>query len=161
MKRNILALVALVISTSLPAQTHTAGSIRESTASWVVTAPVASLYMFRGVRLGGAVFQPSIEYDAGGLGLGIWTSFPLKDKVEGVSDPEIDFYGFYSTWKWRRISIVVPGFTVYTYPNAEPSNGSYKATFEPNIAFNFSVGGLKLTPKFYYDFITARDPPLN
>jgi len=29
---------------------------------------------------------------------------------------------------------VAPGFTWYNYPNADPNNGFYKSTFEPNIA---------------------------
>ena len=109
--------------------------------------------MFRGARLGGLSFQPAVEYDAGSLGLGIWANVPLKNKVPGQSDPEFDFYGFYAMDVSKDIS-VVPGFTVYTYPDAKKSNGYYKATFEPNLALNYTISGVKLTPKVYYDFIT-------
>jgi uncharacterized protein (TIGR02001 family) len=150
MKKTALIIAALITGASLVAQTPP--PTEPTAGSWVLTSSVASQYMFRGVRLGGAAFQPSIEYDNGGLGLGVWASVPLKDKVEGVSDPEFDFYGFYSMDVAKDVSIV-PGFTVYTYPDAEKSNGFYKATFEPNIALNYTWGGLKLTPKLYYDFV--------
>ena len=48
---------------------------------------------------------------------------------------------------------VQPGFTWYTYVSADESAGFYKQTFEPNIAFNYTVSGLTLTPKFYYDVV--------
>src|SRR5207244_5964724 len=52
--------------------------------------------MFRGARLGGPSFEPSIEYDQGSLAVGVWSNFPIKSKVVGQSDPEFDFYGSYS-----------------------------------------------------------------
>jgi hypothetical protein len=47
----------------------------------------------------------------------------------------------------------VPGYTIYTYPNAHKENGFYKLTAEPNVAINYTVGGVTLTPKLYYDFV--------
>jgi uncharacterized protein (TIGR02001 family) len=120
--------------------------------SWVLTPAVASQYMFRGVRLGGPAFQPSLECDYGSLAVGIWASTPLEDKVPGQSDPEIDPYGSYKFTVNDAFS-VQPGFTWYNYPNAKRANGFYKSTFEPNIAFNYTVVGLTLTPKFYYDVV--------
>src|SRR5438874_2273891 len=64
--------------------------------SWLIQPAVASTYMFRGARLGGAGFEPTIEYDAGPLAAGVWANFPFKDKVPGQSDPEFDFYGSYT-----------------------------------------------------------------
>jgi uncharacterized protein (TIGR02001 family) len=116
------------------------------------TPSFVSQYMFRGVRLGGAAFQPTLEAAYGDYTLGIWASTPVKDKVPGVSDPEIDFYGSY-TAKINDATTFVTGFTWYTYPDANKSAGFYKSTFEPSIALNYTVGGLKLTPKLYYDFI--------
>ncbi len=52
---------------------------------------------------------------------------------------------------------VVPGFTAYTYPNAKRNDGFYSATFEPNVALNYTIGGVRLMPKLYYDF--ARKGP--
>ncbi|MEO6992928.1 MAG: TorF family putative porin [Lacunisphaera sp.] len=124
--------------------------------SWTLTASTLSQYAFRGVLRGGLSLQPSLEYDAGRLGLGIWANTPLKNKVPGQSDPEFDFYGYYAMALTPTIG-VVPGFTVYTYPNAKRRAGFYSATFEPNLALNFAIGGVRLTPKLYYDF--ARKGP--
>jgi hypothetical protein len=96
--------------------------------------------------------QPSLEYDAGRLGLGIWANAPLKNKVVGQSDPEFDFYGYYAVEVTNATS-VVPGFTAYSYPGANRSGGFYSATFDPNLALNHTIGGVRLTPKLYYDFV--------
>lgn len=153
MKKTVIALATLLSSVALSAQTTaTPPPAESSSGSWTLTTAVASQYMFRGARLGGPAIQPTIEYDAGSLGLGIWANFPLKDKVVGQSDPEVDLYGFYSMEVAKDVSIV-PGFTLYTYPNAEKSNGFYKETFEPSLALNYTFKGVKITPKIYYDFI--------
>lgn len=117
-----------------------------------VTPSFVSQYMFRGNRLGGPSFQPSVEVGYGNLGLGVWTNFPMKDKVVGQSDPEIDPYGYYTFAISDSISFV-PGFTWYNYPDADKSAGFYKSTFEPSLALNYTVSGVKLTPKFYYDTV--------
>ena len=122
------------------------------TSSWVVTAPFVSQYMFRGVRLGGPSFEPSVEFDSGNLALGVWTNFPISDKVVGQSDPEIDPYGSY-TFTINDASSLALGFTWYNYPAADESNGFYKSTFEPSVAFNYTVAGIKFTPKIYYDMV--------
>jgi hypothetical protein len=108
--------------------------------------------MFRGVRNGGIAFQPNIEVDSGNLGIGVWGSTPIRSKVPGVSDPEIDPYVYYTFTVNDSISIV-PTLTYYGYPNADTNNGFYAGTFEPNIAFNYTISGVKLTPKFYYDTV--------
>ncbi len=122
------------------------------TSSWTVTPAFVSTYMFRGVRLGGTSFEPNIEYDSGNLGLGVWMNFPVADKVPGVSDPEIDPYGYYTITVNDSTSLV-PGFTWYNYPNADRALGFYKSTFEPSLALNYTVAGVKFTPKIYYDFV--------
>jgi hypothetical protein len=108
--------------------------------------------MFRGQRLNGAGFQPSVEAAAGDLVGGVWANFPLEDKVPDSSDPEIDIYGSY-TFKFSDALSLVPGFTSYHYPKAPESAGFYRWTFEPNIALNYTVQGFKLTPKLYYDTV--------
>lgn len=148
----ICAATTLVAATSLsfaqaPAETP-AGS-------WVLTPSYVSQYMFRGTRLGGQSFQPSLEYDRGALAVGVWSNFPMADRVPGQSDPEFDFYGSY-TFNVNASTTVVPGFTAYTYPDADKSAGFYKATFEPSLALNYTTPfGLKLTPKLYYDVVLA------
>ncbi len=47
----------------------------------------------------------------------------------------------------------MPGFTLYTYVDANENNGFYKYTFEPNIAVNYTLDGIKFTPKVYYDVV--------
>jgi uncharacterized protein (TIGR02001 family) len=121
--------------------------------SWTLTPAFASQYMFRGVRLGGPSFEPSLEFDDGNLALGVWSNFPIADKVDGQSDPEFDFYGSYKQEIIKDTLYFVPGFTIYTYPNAHQDNGFYKATFEPNVAINYTIGPVTLTPKVYYDFV--------
>ena len=145
---GIAALLALV--NCLHAQTALAPAAPE--VSVVVTPAIASQYMLRGARLGGPSFEPTIEVDSGNLAVGVWSNFPIKDKVPGQSDPEIDPYGSYTLTVNESIS-VAPGFTWYNYPNADTSNGFYKSTFEPNIAVSYTVGGVRFTPKFYYDMV--------
>jgi uncharacterized protein (TIGR02001 family) len=123
-------------------------------ATWTLTPAVVSQYMFRGVRLGGPSFEPAVEFDQGNVALGVWSNFPLQDKVPGQSDPEIDPYGSYKFVVNDAFS-VQPGFTWYTYVNAEPNNGFYRTTFEPNLALNYTVGGVTLTPKLYYDVVLS------
>ena len=62
---------------------------------------------------------------------------PLSDKVPGQSDPEIDPYGSYTINLGGALD-VQPGFTVYTYPRAPLDQGFYHATFEPNLAVNYT-----------------------
>jgi uncharacterized protein (TIGR02001 family) len=118
--------------------------------SVTVTPSFVSQYMFRGQRLSGTSFQPLVEATYGDFGLGVWSNFPIRDKATGASDPEIDPYGYYTIKINGQLS-VVPGFTFYTYPNADIGAGSYRSTFEPSVALNYTVGGVKLTPKLYYD----------
>ena len=130
-----------------------APSVRaDNTVSTVVTPTFVNQYMFRGVRLGGPSFEPSVEVDSGNYAIGVWTNFPIKDKVDGQSDPEVDPYGSYTIAVNDSFN-VAPGFTWYNYPNAHTSDGFYKSTFEPNIAVNYTVSGVKFTPKFYYDVV--------
>ena len=127
-------------------------SARADGTSVVLTPSVVSQYMFRGVRLGGPAFQPSVEFDQGNFAAGIWASTPIADKVDGQSDPEIDPYASYTMAVTDTVS-VVPGFTWYNYPRAKTENGFFKSSFEPNIALNYTVAGVKFTPKYYYDMV--------
>jgi uncharacterized protein (TIGR02001 family) len=156
-KTTKLALLLLtVLGASLPgarAQTPAPAPAETTTGSWILTPSVVSQYMFRGVRLGGPAFQPSLEYDYGALAAGVWTNFPMKDRVVGQSDPEVDPYASYTFTLVADRLTLVPGFTWYTYPDAKKENGYYKDTFEPSLALNYTIGLLKLTPKLYYDVV--------
>ena len=144
------AITAGALCTS--AQTAPAPTPPAPAFSIVVTPTLASQYMFRGVRLGGPSFEPGVELDSGNFGLGVWTNFPITAKVPGQSDPEIDPYGFY-TFTVNDCVSLVPGFTWYNYPNAAKGAGFYKSTFEPSLALNYTVAGVKFTPKVYYDLV--------
>jgi len=120
--------------------------------SYVVTPSVVSQYMFRGVRLGGPALQPSVEVDSGNLAVGVWASTPLADKVPGQSDPEIDPYASY-TFTVNNSLNISPGVTWYNYPRAKTQDGSFRSTFEPNVALNYTLAGVRLTPKLYYDIV--------
>jgi uncharacterized protein (TIGR02001 family) len=152
-KIALLALSALTFGAlTIHAQTPAPAPAVAPSATWTITPTFVSQYMLRGVRLGGASFEPVIEYASGPLVLGLWSNFPLKDKVVGQSDPELDPYGSYTIELAKDLTLQ-PGFILYTYPNANKSNGFYKTTFEPSLALNYTVEGVKLTPKLYYDTV--------
>lgn len=142
-----LGVLASHAQTPVPAPTAAAPG-----SSWTFTPAFVSQYMLRGVRLGGPSFEPNIEFDSGALALGLWTNFPMKDKVVGQSDPELEPYGSYTFDLVKDRLTLQPGFILYTYPNAEKTEGFYKLTFEPSLALNWMPQeGLKLTPKIYRD----------
>lgn len=118
--------------------------------AWTVTAPLVSQYLFRGVRYGGLSFQPSLEYTNRRVTVGVWSNVPVQDEVPGQSDPEIDFHGSYGFTLPGGVELR-PGFTLYTFPDAVKADGFYRRTFEPNLAFNVTVRGVRFTPKVYYD----------
>jgi uncharacterized protein (TIGR02001 family) len=156
-KKSLALLSAFVASVlSVSAQTTATAPVPVAPAapavSVVLTPSLVSQYMFRGQRLGGLSFEPSVEVDYDNIALGVWSNFPVESKVVGVSDPEFDFYGSYTTTINAQSSVVL-GFTYYYYPSAFTNAGSYRSTFEPSIAFNYTVAGIKLTPKVYYDFV--------
>jgi len=156
MNQKSLALLSALIVGALPVSAQTASAPVPAPAapsvSVTVTPAVVSQYMFRGQRLGGPSFQPAVELGYGNWVGGLWSNFPIKDKVPGTSDPEFDFYGSYTATVSDAVS-VVPGFTAYVYPNAKAKDGFYKFTFEPSLAVNYTTSGIKFTPKIFYDFV--------
>jgi uncharacterized protein (TIGR02001 family) len=150
-----LTLVLLGAAVALPAfgQAPAAPAAAPAVAI-TATGTFATQYMFRGQRLNAGSFQPTIEAAAGDLTLGVWGNFVIDDQVPGSSDPELDLYGSYTTSLGKDLSLA-PGFTLYTYPKADKGAGFYKTTFEPNLALNYTVEGIKFTPKIYYD-VTLR-----
>ena len=150
-KNYTTALLALVLSAAGRAQTPAPAAAAAAPAVAVTaTGAFVSDYMFRGQRLNGAGFQPTIEVAAGDFTAGVWGNFVLKDKVPDSSDPEIDLYASYTIALGKDLTLV-PGATAYFYPSAPTQFGFYKSTFEPNLALNYSVEGVKFTPKVYYD----------
>lgn len=148
--RRIFLLLAVAFAAGLHAfESPVASALTEG--SWTITPAFTSQYLFRGVRVAGASFQPSLDYAAGPLALGVWSSSALTDRVGGDSDPEFDFYATYAFYNDDETWSLVPGFWLYTYPDAERDDGYHRATFEPNVALNVDVKGIRFTPRFYYD----------
>lgn len=147
-------LAALVLCSIAAANVSAASA--HSAPSPTFTSTLVSDYLFRGQRLGGLSLQPAVDLSAGGSIAGISANFPVKDKVADQSDPEFDFYAshrFSLNDEWRLIL----GFTFYVYPNAPTRAGYYRSVFEPNIAFSYTVAGVRITSTCYYD-VTREGP---
>jgi uncharacterized protein (TIGR02001 family) len=125
---------------------------RAADVTTTVTPSFVSQYMFRGVRLGGPSFQPTVEVAIKDLTIGVWANTPLADKVPGQSDPEIDPYVGYTMSLNDSLSVTA-GIWAYTYPRADTSTGWYKYSVEPDLGVNWTYRDVKLTPKLYYDAI--------
>jgi uncharacterized protein (TIGR02001 family) len=144
-----IAALLLVAGTSSPAS-----AFEDTAGSWTISPSVTSHYLFRGVELAGPSFQPWIDYSVGPLSLGLWSSFARgNNRIPDKPDPEIDLYGFYTFSTRSGALSIVPGFQLYTYPDAEHSKGERSATFEPSLAANLVVAGVQFTPRVYYDLM--------
>ncbi|HVU35271.1 MAG TPA: TorF family putative porin [Opitutaceae bacterium] len=143
-----LLLIALLAGGRLSAQSDNP----VAAGAFTFTATTVSEYLFRGLRWGGPAVQPGLEYDRGNLALGVWSSLPLANDVPGQSNPEIDPYGWYKVVVSDHLN-VQPGFTCYTFPNARSQHGFRRATFEPNVALNYTVSAVTFTPRIYYDTV--------
>lgn len=150
--RSAVLLLVLLLGSGFAARPASAAEAA-SEASWTVTPSFTSAYFFRGVRVAGPCFQPSVDYANGPVALGVWSSVMLdaRDRAPGDSDPEVDLYGAYTLSFADDAFSLVPGFSLYTYPSADRSEGYYRSTFEPSLACNFTVHGVRFTPKVYYD----------
>jgi uncharacterized protein (TIGR02001 family) len=152
-KKLLLALLsfAAVGTVTIRAQAPAAAAPAYTVTS---TFSAVSQYMFRGQRLGGPSWQPSVEVAAGDFTAGLWSNLPFKDKVKDSSAPEFDLYGSY-TLKVNKDLAFVPAFTFYDYPKAPTNAGYYRSTFEPSVALNYTVADVRLTPKYYYDVVLS------
>jgi uncharacterized protein (TIGR02001 family) len=142
-------------STTTPAMAAPAAPTPPAPPAWAfsLSPTYVSQYMFRGVRLGKDSIEGAFDATYGNWDLGIWANNPIgQNKVPGQSEPEVDPYGSY-TWALNDSWSIQPGFTLYTYTKAPTNQGFYHATFEPNLAINYTVGNLKLQPKIYDDII--------
>ena len=149
----LITVIGMLVGTSVHAQAPAAAPASAPSVSFTATGAFVSQYMFRGQRLSGAAFQPTIEGTAGSFTFGVWANVPFDgDKVPDSSDPEIDPYASYTIELAKDLTLV-PGVTLYTYPSAPTSAGFYRTTFEPNLALNYTIEGIKFTPKVYYDTV--------
>jgi uncharacterized protein (TIGR02001 family) len=148
--RHLLGLPLVLLAPAIHGQTAAPQP------TWTLTPAVVSQYMFRGVKVGGPSFQPTLEWGYGSWIAGVWGSVPLDNSVPAASDPEIDLYGSY-THRINDATDVNIGAMWYYYPNADKTSGLYRSSFEPSVALNYTVQGLRLTPKLYYD-VTLEGP---
>ena len=123
-KKLLLSLLSLaaVGTVTIRAQAPAAPAAPAPAYTVTSTFSAVSQYMFRGQRLGGPSWQPSVEVAAGDFTAGLWSNFPFKDKVKDSSAPEFDLYGSY-TLKVNKDLTFVPAFTFYSYPKA-PTNAA-------------------------------------
>lgn len=146
-----LALMSMMLGLSAGAAFSTPVAAAEAT--WTISPAIASRYLFRGVERAGASFQTSFDYAAVALSAGVWSNFALDGSAAADADPEIDLYASYALSGQSGLFQVVPGFCLYTHPDAKPSHGGYPVSLEPNLATVFSVSGIQFTPKAYYDLM--------
>jgi uncharacterized protein (TIGR02001 family) len=147
MKKIALIVAALVAGASLSAQAPApAPAPAPAAPSYSVTADFTytTKYVFRGVELAKGAFQPQVKLTAGDFYASIWGSAPVDRGYE----LEFDYaagYGFKLAEAWALDT----GITMYTYPGL--SNGD-KATYEPYLGVNGTIGVLTTGTYAYYDF---------
>ena len=126
------------------------------------TLGLESRYVFRGVQLAEASFQPAVQLGWSGAYLGVWANLPVGDEDFIVTPDwqEIDFVVGWSGAVAGPLSIDI-GMTYYAYPNRqsgffdiyrEDGSGGGFNTAEPYIGFALNA---PLSPKLYayHDFM--------
>ena len=141
MRRLSLILTLLVAGGALAAQ--------PGATTYVVTAdfPYASRYVFRGLPLAGASFQPSLKLTAGNNYAGLWLNQPFGHNP----DPEIDFNAGHNFQLDRGWSLDA-GATLYYYPQADPRAGLPGHTVEGYLGLNGTIGGTSVGAYLFRDF---------
>lgn len=113
---------------------------------WTVTTDFAYVqeYIFRGVELADASFQPALDVQYRFLNAGVWTNLPTAEAPEGYGN-EIDYYAgvAFDLTDWLSLG---GGATYYHYPESTDDD-----TYEAYFSLSSSVF---LNPAFtlYYDF---------
>lgn len=134
MKRTLKLFVFMVAALSAT------GSL--SAQEWSAGADLVSTYVWRGQRLAGTSFQPSVEYSVGGFAIGAWGSYGFDN--DGA---EADLYTGYTFSLGESASLGI-SLTDYFFPSiggALQPGGYFNAhnhTFEP--ALTVGVGNFSL-----------------
>lgn len=139
MKKTALILAALVSGASLFADAAPASSY-----SVTVDFPYTTKYVFRGVQYAEGAFQPSVKVTSGDFYAGVWMSAPVDKGYE----LEVDYYLGYGVKLQDGWSLDL-GLTAYTYPGL--NGGGDKATWEPYLGLNGSLGSVTSGTYLYYD----------
>ena len=131
------AFAAAVIAAGVSAQAQEAA---KSDLSVTVDVTYVSDYVFRGVQLGDASIQPSVEAAYGDFYAGAWHTSEIS---HNDGDTETDFYAGYGYKLNDKIKLDA-GATAYTY-----DGGSDLDTIEGYVGASFDV---LLSPSVYYYF---------
>ena len=142
MKKTALLLAALLTT---GAWLSAADPAPASSYSITTDFTYATKYVFRGVQYAKGAFQPSIKVTSGDFYAGAWMSAPVDKGYE----LEIDYYAGYG-FKLQDGWSLDLGTTLYTYPGL--NGGGDKATFEPYLGLNGSLGAVTSATYAYYDF---------
>jgi len=108
--------------------------------------PYASKYVFRGLPLARASFQPSVRLTAGENYAGLWLNQPFA----GKSDSEIDLnagHNFPLAGGWSLDA----GVTLYYYPQADAQSGGPRHTVEGYLGLNGAIGGTNVGAGLFRD----------
>jgi hypothetical protein len=118
-----------------------------------VTATFVSQDLFRGYYLGGPSIEPTIDFSNGAYDFGYWSNSTVSNRVEGPMSTEVEVYGSYLFETVKGRLSVEPGFTLYALPWGHGFYGRYKASIEPYIGANLTLGGVMLSPRLYDDLV--------
>lgn len=150
MRTALLGLAAATVSTAA-----FAGELGVET-----TVGFESRYVFRGVQLQEASFQPAVSLSYGNLYGGAWLALPVGDDDISYGD-ELDLFAGYSAALGDAVSYDV-GFTYYTYPDSQSGffdtfeeDGSGLGSNTLEIFGGLSFDAIPLSPSIYvyHDFM--------
>ncbi len=124
-------------------------SARLGATNYVVTAdfPYASKYVFRGLPLAGASFQPSVRLMAGNSYASLW----LNQSFKANPKPKLDFNAGHSFQLDRGWSLDA-GATLYYYPQADTRAGVPGHTFEGYLGLSGAISGTNVGAYLFRDF---------
>ena len=132
MKKKITLIAFILLALS----TFQVNAQDEKTSPFTVGADFYSNYIWRGTKLAGPSFQPTVKFNTGGLTLGVWGSF------DAAGYDEVDPYISYAFKNGLSI-----GVTDYFFPS---TGGSFTAdsanAYEINVGF--TTGGLTLSANY-------------
>ncbi|MDO8540169.1 MAG: TorF family putative porin [Opitutaceae bacterium] len=138
-------LAALVMCTVAAANVFATGA---QSPNATATSTIVSDYVFRGQRLAGTSVQPMVEFVSESATLALSGNAALQTKPTDVARSEVDLFGSYRFALSPRVGLRLGG-TLYFYPEAP---GRYRRSIaEPNVALDYTIGGVRITPTCYYD----------
>jgi hypothetical protein len=109
--------------------------------------------LFRGYFLGGPSIEPSIDFTNNVYDFGYWSNSTVSNRVQGPSSTEVEVYGAYVFDVLKGRMTAEPGFTLYALPWGQGFYGRFKASIEPYVGANLTLGGLQVNPRLYDDLV--------